>query len=155
MKLEETDKWLTIFSWRWWDVYCRLICCQLVRVDLETRPLNKFVVLLQMLTLYGRIKTAQQRTYTAIRWLVHWPLMVLLHLIQWGGAWAGCGVEIQGQINPSLKSFQEQFCCIEHILCWCVSSRFVNKQFVNAGLYLLFQSNTTGGDFYHCTCYWQ
>jgi len=24
--------------------------------------------------------------------LVHWPLMDgLLHLVQWGGAWAGCG----------------------------------------------------------------
>ena len=30
--------------------------------------------------------------YTAIRWLVHWPLMgVLLHLVQRRGAWAGCG----------------------------------------------------------------
>jgi len=29
--------------------------------------------------------------YTAIRWLVHWPLMGgLLHLVQQGGAWAGC-----------------------------------------------------------------
>ena len=28
----------------------------------------------------------------AIRWLVHWPLMGgLLHLVQRGGAWAGCG----------------------------------------------------------------
>ena len=39
------------------------------------------------------IETAQQRTdYTAIRWLVHWPLMGgLLHLVHRGGAWAGCG----------------------------------------------------------------
>ena len=30
--------------------------------------------------------------YTAIWWLVHWPLMGgLLHLVQRGGAWAGCG----------------------------------------------------------------
>ena len=30
--------------------------------------------------------------YTAIRWLVHKPLMgVLLHLVQRGGAWAGWG----------------------------------------------------------------
>ena len=30
--------------------------------------------------------------YTAIRLLVHWPLMGgLLHLVQRGGAWAGCG----------------------------------------------------------------
>ena len=30
--------------------------------------------------------------YTAIRRLVHWPLMGgLLHLVQRGGAWAGCG----------------------------------------------------------------
>ena len=30
--------------------------------------------------------------YTTIRWLVHWPLMCeLLHLVQRGGAWAGCG----------------------------------------------------------------
>jgi len=30
--------------------------------------------------------------YTAIRWLVHWPLMGgLLHLVQRGGAWVGWG----------------------------------------------------------------
>ena len=30
--------------------------------------------------------------YTAIRWLVHRPLMGgVLHLVQRGGAWAGCG----------------------------------------------------------------
>jgi len=30
--------------------------------------------------------------YTAIRWLVHWPLMGgLLHLVQREGAWAVCG----------------------------------------------------------------
>jgi len=30
--------------------------------------------------------------YTAIRWLVHWPLMGgLLHLVQRGGDWVGCG----------------------------------------------------------------
>jgi len=30
--------------------------------------------------------------YTAIWWLVHWPLMGgLLHLVQWWQAWAGCG----------------------------------------------------------------
>jgi len=30
--------------------------------------------------------------YTAIWCLVHWPLMDgLLHLVQRGGAWAGCG----------------------------------------------------------------
>ena len=30
--------------------------------------------------------------YTAIRWLVHWPLTgELLHLVQRGGAWADCG----------------------------------------------------------------
>jgi len=29
--------------------------------------------------------------YTAIRWLVHWPLMGgLLHVVQRGGAWVGC-----------------------------------------------------------------
>jgi len=29
--------------------------------------------------------------YTAIQWLVHWPLMSgLLHLVQWGGAWVDC-----------------------------------------------------------------
>jgi len=40
--------------------------------------------------LYGHIKTAEQRTI--IRWLVHWPLMgALLHLVQPGGAWEGCG----------------------------------------------------------------
>jgi len=39
----------------------------------------------------GHIKTAEQRAVTAVRWLVHWPLMGgLLHLIQRGGAWAGC-----------------------------------------------------------------
>ena len=28
----------------------------------------------------------------AIQWLVHWLLMGgLLHLVQWGGAWVGCG----------------------------------------------------------------
>ena len=46
------------------------------------------------LTLYGHTKTAEQQTihYTAIRWLVHWPLTSgLLHLVQRRGAWAGCG----------------------------------------------------------------
>jgi len=45
------------------------------------------------LTLYGNIKTAEQRTIiTAIRWLVNWPLMgELLHLVQRGGGWAGWG----------------------------------------------------------------
>jgi len=48
------------------------------------------------LTLYGHIKTAQQ--WTTIQqngdlFLVHWRLMGarLLHLVQRGGAWAGCG----------------------------------------------------------------
>jgi len=42
------------------------------------------------LTLYGHIKTAEQRTI--IRWLVHWPMIDgLLHLIQQGGAWADWG----------------------------------------------------------------
>ena len=43
----------------------------------------------QFLTLYGHIKTAEQ--WTIIRWLVHWSLVGgLLHLVQPGGAWAGC-----------------------------------------------------------------
>jgi len=44
-----------------------------------------------MLTLYGHIKTAEQRGL-AIRWLVHWPLMSgLLYLVQRAGTSAGCG----------------------------------------------------------------
>jgi len=45
-----------------------------------------------LLTLYGHIKTSEQRTiYTAVRWLVHWPLMGgQLHLVQRGRAWTGC-----------------------------------------------------------------
>jgi len=42
------------------------------------------------LTLYGHIKTVEQRTINTV--MVHWPLMGgLLHLVQRGGAWAGCG----------------------------------------------------------------
>ena len=42
------------------------------------------------LTLYGHIKAAEH--YTAIRLMVHWPLMGgLLHLVRRGGAWAGWG----------------------------------------------------------------
>jgi len=48
----------------------------------------------EMLTLsQAHYNCAAADHYTAIRtWLVHWPLMGgLLHLVQRGGAWAGCG----------------------------------------------------------------
>jgi len=42
--------------------------------------------------LTGTLRLTAMDHYTAIQWLVHWPLMGgLLHLVQWGGAWAGCG----------------------------------------------------------------
>jgi len=47
------------------------------------------------LTLEGNIKTTEQRTIIQQYgdWSVHWLLMGgLLHLVQRGGAWAGCGL---------------------------------------------------------------
>jgi len=42
--------------------------------------------------LTGRWNRRATDHYTALRWLVHWPLMGgLLHLVQRGGAWAGWG----------------------------------------------------------------
>ena len=50
--------------------------------------------IVKALTLYGHIKNAEQRTIIQqyCDRLVRWPLMGgLLHLVQRGGAWAGCG----------------------------------------------------------------
>ena len=42
--------------------------------------------------LIGTLKPQSNGHYTAIRWLVHWPLIgELLHLVQRGRASAGCG----------------------------------------------------------------
>jgi len=46
---------------------------------------------LLFIPLMGTLKP-HSNVYTLIRWLLHWPLMGgLLHLVQRGGAWAGCG----------------------------------------------------------------
>ena len=58
--------------------------------DLITVLLSRTSVVLLTLQRahYNRRATGH---YTAIRWLVHWPLMAgLLHLVQRGGGWAGC-----------------------------------------------------------------
>jgi len=79
-------------------VYCVLWVRVLLMID--SNPLSdvNIVIVVKLLrsdwsplTLYGHIKTAEQRTTIhSIRWLVHWPLMGgLLHLVQRGGAWAG------------------------------------------------------------------
>jgi len=45
----------------------------------------------QIVSLMDSLKP-QSNEHTEIQWLVHWPLMGgLFHLVQWEGAWAGCG----------------------------------------------------------------
>jgi len=77
---DEQQSTTSIYVWSWWNQNDQMmidLICWRCHVDGVC------------LTLYGHIKTAQQRTI-AIRWLVHWPLMG--GLLQWGGACAGWGV---------------------------------------------------------------
>jgi len=71
------------------------------------------------------VKTAQQRDhYSAIRWLVHWPLMGgLLHLVQQKGAWVNCippspliAVPIV-TANPSMASVPTSYYSMWHYNC--------------------------------------
>jgi len=78
-------------------------------------------------TLYGHVKTAWATDrYTAIRWMEHWPLIGrLLHLVQRGGAWAGCG-PAQSLLavpnvtaHPSTASVPTSYYSMCHYKCLC------------------------------------
>jgi len=61
-----------------------------------------------------------------LRWLVHWPLMGgLLHLVQRGGAWAGCGLAQALHRCTKCNSPPVNGQCTNFILCGTiVSSEF-------------------------------
>ena len=63
----------------------------------------------------GAIAIVQNLTFTFTSnntKLVHWPLICgLLHLVQWGGAWAGCGPPINGQCTITLLLYDGPLLC--------------------------------------------
>ena len=68
--------------------------------------------------------------YTAIRWLVHWPLMGgLLHLVQWGGAWAGWGSPSPLLAVPNVTPHQSTAVYQLHIIWYCVSGQLSDPAF--------------------------
>jgi len=57
--------------------------------------------------------------HTAIQWLVHWPLMGrLLHLVQWGGDWAGPNFAVPNvTAHPSTASVPTSHYSMWHYYC--------------------------------------
>jgi len=107
---EQTNKQLNTFKkgdtfyWFWCDVLKDehfITWGWFVRFVSETwLDLANFNRCCQLWPFTGHIKTAKQRS--SIQWLVHWPLVAgMLHLVQRGRAWAGCG---PGQSHPRCKN---------------------------------------------------
>ena len=97
--LNVTELWYCTYDFLVWDVLClQLKCCFTLRVDKTTgwRSINSIyvidVLLLEVVSFNPLDSKGNYSATSNNTKLVHWPLMCgLLHLVQRGEAWAGCG----------------------------------------------------------------